>query len=66
MSDTDKQTLIDLYEILIVKNLKEILQIFQMLEYLRRYLHLKFAKSLLCSTSNCQEMSWALVIVAPP
>ena len=28
MSDTDKQTLIDLYEILIVKNLKEVHQIF--------------------------------------
>ena len=27
MSDTDKQTLIDLYEILIVKNLKEVHQI---------------------------------------
>ena len=32
MSDTDKQKLIDLYEILIVKNVKEIHQIFQMLE----------------------------------
>ena len=28
MSYTDKQTLIDLYEILIVKNLKEVHQIF--------------------------------------
>ena len=28
MSDTDKQTLIDLYEILIVKNLKKVHQIF--------------------------------------
>ena len=28
MSDTDKQTLIDLYEMLIVKNLKEVNQIF--------------------------------------
>ena len=28
MSDTDKQTPIDLYEILIVKNLKEVHQIF--------------------------------------
>ena len=28
MSDTDKQTLIDLYEILIFKNLKEVHQIF--------------------------------------
>ena len=28
MSDTKKQTLIDLYEILIVKNLKEVHQIF--------------------------------------
>ena len=28
MSHTDKQTLIDLYEILIVKNLKEVHQIF--------------------------------------
>ena len=32
MRDTDKQTLTDLYEILIVKNLKEVHQIFQMLE----------------------------------
>ena len=31
MSDTDKQTLIDLYEMLIVKNLKEVNKIFQML-----------------------------------
>ena len=31
MSDTDKQTLIDLYEMLIVKNLKEVHQIFWML-----------------------------------
>ena len=30
MSDTDKQTLIDLYEMLIVKNLKEVHQIFWM------------------------------------
>ena len=28
MSDTDKQTLIDLYGVLIVKNLKEVHQIF--------------------------------------
>ena len=28
MSDTDKQTLIDIYEILIVENLKEVHQIF--------------------------------------
>ena len=28
MSDTDKQTLINLYEILVVKNLKEVHQIF--------------------------------------
>ena len=28
MSDTDKQTFIDLYEILIVKSLKEVHQIF--------------------------------------
>ena len=28
MNDTDKQTLIDIYEILIVKNLKEVHQIF--------------------------------------
>ena len=28
MNDTDKQTLFDLYEILIVKNLKEVHQIF--------------------------------------
>ena len=28
MSDTDKQTFIDLYEILIVQNLKEVHQIF--------------------------------------
>ena len=28
MSDTDKQTLIDLYEILVIKNLKEVHQIF--------------------------------------
>ena len=33
MSDTDKQTLIDLYEILVIKNLKEVHhQIFLMLE----------------------------------
>ena len=31
MKDTDKQTLIGLYEILSVKNLKEVHQIFQML-----------------------------------
>ena len=28
MSDTDKQTLFDLYEILVIKNLKEVHQIF--------------------------------------
>ena len=32
MSDTNKQTLIYLYENLIVKNLKEVHQTFQMLE----------------------------------
>ena len=32
MSDTDKQTLIDIYEILIVENLKVVHQIFQMLK----------------------------------
>ena len=29
MSDTDKQTLTDLYEILIIKNLKDVPQIFR-------------------------------------
>ena len=28
MSDTDKQTLIDLYEIIVINNLKEVHQIF--------------------------------------
>ena len=32
MSDTDKQTHFDLYEILTIKNLKDIHQIFDMLE----------------------------------
>ena len=32
MSDPNKQTLIDLYEILIVKNLKKVHQIFSMLK----------------------------------
>ena len=32
MSGTDKQTLTDLYEIFVIKNLKEVHQILQMLE----------------------------------
>ena len=32
MGDTDKKALIDLYEMLIIKNLKEVHQIFYMLE----------------------------------
>ena len=32
MGNTDKQALIDLYEMLIIKNLKEVHQIFYMLE----------------------------------
>ena len=32
ISDTDKQTLIDIYEVLIIKNLKEVHQIFQKFE----------------------------------
>ena len=42
MSDNDKQTLTGIYEILIVKNLKAVHKIFQMLEQ-SRYLQSKFA-----------------------
>ena len=42
MSDSDKQTIIGLYEILIVMKLKKVDKIFQILE-LSRYLYSKFA-----------------------
>ena len=62
MSDTDKQTLINLYEILIVKNLKEVHQILVDV-IIKLILAFKICK---LTSLECFELPYrnALVIVA--